>query len=163
MNEPRLIVFDLDFTLWNCGGTWCDCLDPPFSGKGAQVTDRNGARIRLYPDVPGILDECDRRHIPLAIASRTEQPAWARELLTRLGIDQRFSGSEIYPSSKRQHFQALHDQTGFEFSQMLFFDDEQRNIRDVSELGVHCVFVPAGMTTSLFGSGLSQFAEEAPR
>ena len=25
-----LLVFDLDFTLWDAGGTWCDQTKPPF-------------------------------------------------------------------------------------------------------------------------------------
>lgn len=40
------------------------------------------------------------------------------------------------------------------FSRMLFFDDEPRNIADVSELGVTCVHTPDGVTRGAFESGL---------
>jgi len=33
MNYPKVIVFDLDFTLWNGGGTWCDHLRAPFARR----------------------------------------------------------------------------------------------------------------------------------
>ncbi|KAG6920754.1 magnesium dependent phosphatase 1, partial [Chelydra serpentina] len=33
------------------------------------------------------------------------------------------------------HFHRLQQDTGVPFAQMLFFDDEERNIRDVSKLG----------------------------
>lgn len=32
---------------------------------------------------------------------------------------------------------------------MMFFDDEHRNIDDLSPLGVHCVYVEQGVTTKL--------------
>ena len=150
MTFPRLVVFDLDFTLWDCGGTWCDCLTPPFAVTRKRVVDRAGRQVRLYDDVAGILDCCDSKGIPMALASRTEQPSWARELIALLDVAHRFAHLEIYPSSKLKHFAALRDASGVEFSQMLFFDDEPRNIREVSQLGVTCVEVPDGMNRRLF-------------
>jgi magnesium-dependent phosphatase 1 len=98
LHLPELIVFDLDFTLWDCGGTWCDCLSPPFRARDGEITDRTGRNIHLYEDVPSILDQCRRNGVPIAVASRTEQPEWARELLDLLSITDRFSFAEIYPS-----------------------------------------------------------------
>ncbi|MFG0266688.1 MAG: magnesium-dependent phosphatase-1 [Rhodopirellula sp. JB055] len=88
MNDmlPRLVVFDLDFTLWDCGGTWCDCLSPPFHTCESQILDSDGQQVRLYDDALAILDRCDDRKIPMALASRTQQPTWARELVERLGV-----------------------------------------------------------------------------
>ncbi|MEC7448538.1 MAG: magnesium-dependent phosphatase-1, partial [Planctomycetota bacterium] len=111
MSRLRLVVFDLDFTLWDCGGTWCDCLTPPFSRSDGQVRDATGREIHLYKDVHRILDTCDQGGLLMALASRTEEPSWARELLALLGIDHRFAFSEIYPSSKLRHFDALLNQT----------------------------------------------------
>ncbi|MCB1124156.1 MAG: magnesium-dependent phosphatase-1, partial [Verrucomicrobiae bacterium] len=56
MKQPAVIVFDLDFTLWDCGGTWCDCLWPPFRKAGSRVLDAHDSHVRLYPDVQEILD-----------------------------------------------------------------------------------------------------------
>ena len=152
MQQPKLIVFDLDFTLWDCGGTWCDCLCPPFHIADGRIVDRTGRHVRLYEDVEQILAFCDEEAVPFAVASRTEQPEWARELLDLLEITERFRFSEIYPSSKVRHFSSLTNDSGLEYSEMLFFDDEQRNIREVSELGVTCIFVPDGMNWELFHS-----------
>ncbi|TWU62089.1 Acid Phosphatase [Crateriforma conspicua] len=155
---PELIVFDLDFTLWDCGGTWCDCLSPPFRSKGPRVTDRTGRHIRLYDDVNAILEFCRMEKIALALASRTEQPPWARQLVQMLEIDHYFALAEIYPSSKLKHFQALQSASGVEFCEMLFFDDEMRNIREVSTLDVTCVHVADGMTRALFDDSLARHA-----
>ncbi|TWT74827.1 magnesium-dependent phosphatase-1 [Allorhodopirellula solitaria] len=156
MAAPKLIVFDLDFTLWDCGGTWCDCLTSPFRSSGGRVLDRRNQHVTFYPDVLSVLDFCDAQSMPIALASRTEQPAWARELLDLLAATHRFAFAEIYPSSKVKHFSALRDATGLEHESMLFFDDEMRNITEVSRLGVTSVLVEEGMSMELFRKGLSQ-------
>lgn len=158
-NLPRLIVFDLDFTLWDCGGTWCDCLSPPFRSRHGRVLDRGGRHVSFYRDVHPILDFCDQHTIIAALASRTEQPAWARELLDLLEATHRFAFAEIYPSSKRKHFAALRENTGVAYEEMLFFDDEMRNIIEVSRLGVTSVHVDEGLTDDLFHGGIARHAE----
>lgn len=161
MSLPDLIVFDLDFTLWTCGGTYCDCLTPPFRCDQGCVLDAQQRHVELYPDVPEIMEECDRMGIRMGLASRTEEPEWARQLTDLLKITDRFAGSEIYPGSKLQHFSALQTSQDVLFSQMLFFDDEQRNIREVGQLGVTTVFVPDGLNDALFRAALSRFAGPA--
>ena len=158
MRKPALAVFDLDFTLWDCGGTWCDCLSPPFLLRGGKIHDQTGRHVRLYEDVARILDHCDRYAIPMALASRTEQPPWARQLVELLSITKRFAYAEIYPSSKLKHFAALRESSGIDYEEMIFFDDEMRNIREVSTLGVNCVHVGDGLTIELFLESLADVA-----
>jgi len=93
--SPGMIIFDLDFTLWDCGGTWCDCLTPPFSGRAGKVRDANSRHVALYDDVSEILDFCDQKSVPMALASRTEQPVWAKQLLELLEIVDRFQWAEF--------------------------------------------------------------------
>ena len=112
MSLPELVVFDLDFTLWDCGGTWCDCLSPPFTESIDSVYDSQGRHVHLYPDVLPILDELDNLSLPMAIASRTERPDWAHELVELLGIGERFQFKEIFPGSKVTHFQNLQEASG---------------------------------------------------
>lgn len=153
---PKLVVFDLDFTLWDCGGTWCDCLSPPFAVTDGEIFDRIGRKVRLYPDVIPLLDWCDRHGLPMALASRTEQPSWARELLTLLKISDRFIQAEIYPTSKLRHFAAIREETQIDCGEMIFFDDEMRNIREVGSIGVRSVFVREGLTSDVFHAALDR-------
>lgn len=153
---PKLVVFDLDFTLWDCGGTWCDCLSPPFAIRAKRVVDRHDNHVRLYPDVISILERCDDLGISMALASRTEQPIWARELLDLLGIANRFEYSEIYPSSKLRHFAALRAASKFDYDEMTFFDDEMRNISECSSLGVDCIYVESGIHKELFENAINR-------
>lgn len=148
---PRLVVFDLDFTLWDCGGTWCDCLRPPFrAGSRGEIKDSWGTQVTLYPDIVDILDALDAAGVPAAVASRTEEPAWAVELLELLGVHHRFAHHEIYPSEKTRHFGRLQADSGVAFEEMVFFDDERRNIVDVSALGVRCHLVSRGVDWDAF-------------
>lgn len=158
MEKPGLIVFDLDFTLWDCGGLWVDCTDYPFrKEKGGRILDRSGRHLRLFEDVPEILDEIDRMGIPMALASRTEQPRWARALLELLGIRTRFAFEEIYPGSKVSHFNRLRADSGLAYREMLFFDDEHRNIVEVGKLGVESISVGRGVNRQVFSEGLRVF------
>lgn len=145
---PKLVVLDLDFTLWDCGGRWVDCTSPPFvTGEDGIVRDQSGAVMRLYDDVPEILDFFREHRVSLAVASRTSAPSFARNLMALLGIAGCFEHEEIYPGSKVRHFRALRARAGRAgFGEMLFFDDEQRNIDEVGALGVDVHHVAAGLS-----------------
>ena len=47
----EVFVFDLDFTLWDAGGGWCDTTNPPYFWKNGKLYDQSNDWIRLYPDV----------------------------------------------------------------------------------------------------------------
>jgi magnesium-dependent phosphatase 1 len=146
--EPvmELVVFDLDFTLWNAGGLWCDQTHPPYRKSGSDVIDSHGSLITLYPDVPEILRLLTAQNVRLAVASRTHEPSWAREIMDLLDISHYFAFKEIYPGPKTKHFARLREQTGVTYNRMLFFDDETRNIDDVGSLGVTACLVKNGIT-----------------
>jgi magnesium-dependent phosphatase 1 len=116
----KLIVFDLDFTLWNAGGTWCDHTYPPYRRVNGHIYDSENAVIHLYPDVIELLNTLHHDYM-LAVASRTNQPGWANELLDLFGIKAYFNHLEIYPGSKTTHFNRLNNATGIPFSEMIFF------------------------------------------
>lgn len=140
-----MVVFDLDFTLWNAGGTWCDQTIRPFRKEDSIIKDAEGSIIYLYPDVMDILEVLSQKDTPMAVASRTYSPDTARELLDLFGIRGYFQYEEIYPSSKLQHFRSLHAKTLIPYQQIYFFDDEHRNIFEVGSLGVNTFLVNSGL------------------
>ena len=147
--SPKLFVFDLDFTLWDAGGTWCDHLDPPFEIISGRIFDSMGTELKLYPGTIDILEELKYEYIDIGIASRTGKPDWARELLDLLNVREYFKYEEIYPGSKITHFKRLRNKSGLNYEDMIFFDDEPRNITEVSELGVECILVKNGISPGL--------------
>ncbi len=141
----KLFVFDLDFTLWDAGGVWCDCTSPPYKRYNGYVLDSSNRKITLYPEVWDILKSLKIHNRKIAIASRTEQPTWAREILELFDLRQWFDFEEIFPDRKIQHFYNIQEKSGITFEEMVFFDDEQRNISDVSTLGVTTEWVTSGI------------------
>ncbi|XP_024608981.1 magnesium-dependent phosphatase 1 isoform X3 [Neophocaena asiaeorientalis asiaeorientalis] len=77
---PKLVVFDLDYTLWPF---WVDThVDPPFhKSSDGTVRDRRGQAVRLYPEVPEVLERLQGLGVPVAAASRTGEVEGANQLL----------------------------------------------------------------------------------
>ncbi|KAK1768169.1 magnesium-dependent phosphatase-1 [Phialemonium atrogriseum] len=179
---PRLIVFDLDYTLWPF---WVDThVTPPLrAAPGASTTtavvDRVGDAYAFYPDAPAILHALPLAGVRLGVASRTHAPELAREMLkllhvvageppvggagagaekrkARRALDLFDGGLEIYPSSKVRHMEALAKRTGIPYGDMLFFDDESRN-RDVETLGVTMWLVRDGITWKDVDKGIKEW------
>lgn len=114
--------------------------------------------------MPSILQACRSRSIPLALASRTQAPDLARDMLKVLHIIPSFSGNpsatsnrsvraldyfdyvQIFPASKVQHFTRLQQASGLRYGDMLFFDDEARNRNVQMDLGVTFYLVRDGLT-----------------
>lgn len=102
----------------------------------------------------------------VGIASRTSAPKLARQALQLLQVDGSVANTlfdtkaiEIYPGSKLTHFQKIHQNTGIEYNEMVFFDDESRN-REVAKLGVTFVLVPDGVNSSVFKRGLEDWRKQ---
>ena len=141
-----LFVFDLDFTIWDAGGTWCDHTTPPYARRDAYIEDAENRIISLFPDVLPILERLSSEGFEVAVASRTHSPSIAKALMNLFDIQKYFSFLEIYPGSKIQHFNQLQSASNIPFREMLFFDDEQRNIDEVSQLGVKAALVHDGLS-----------------
>lgn len=157
---PRLIVFDLDYTLWPF---WVDThCTPPLkvsSSAHTSVLDKFNESFAFYGDVPSILLSLKERGVKLGLASRTCAPELAREMLKLLHLPpledagngkgkralEVFDFMEIYPGSKTNHFERIKKVSGVEYAEMLFFDDEVRN-RNVENLGVTMFLVRDGVS-----------------
>ncbi len=141
----KLFVFDLDFTLWNAGDTWCDCTTPPYKWKNGQLQDSRGRWIRLYDDVPEILHYLRQQQYLMAVASRTSSPRWALELLHKFEINDFFAAQEIYPGDKFAHLRNIMRICKVPPDEVVFFDDEYRNIRDIQTMGIESVLIENGL------------------
>ena len=69
----------------------------------------------------------------IVAASRTFEPEWAQDLLNFLDIDKYFDLKEIYPGSKILHFKRIQNHFDIPYSEMVFFDDEYRNIEEIKK------------------------------
>ncbi|KAI5661331.1 hypothetical protein M9H77_20654 [Catharanthus roseus] len=142
---PRLVVFDLDYTLWPF---YCEC-----RSKREMPS--------LYPHAKGILYALKDKGVDVAIASRSPTADIANTFLDKLGIKSMFVAKEIYSSwtHKTDHFQKINQKTGVPYNSMLFFDDENRNIEAVSKMGVTSVLVRNGVNLGALREGLRKYSE----
>ncbi|CAL9144934.1 unnamed protein product [Musa hybrid cultivar] len=144
---PKLVVFDLDYTLWPF---YCEC-----RSKREMPS--------LYPHAKGILYALKDKGIDVAIASRSPTSDIAKTFLDKLGIQSMFVAKEIFSSwtHKTEHLQRIHRRTGIPFKSMLFFDDEDRNIEAVSKMGVTSILVDDGVKLEELRSGLRNYASNS--
>jgi magnesium-dependent phosphatase 1 len=178
---PKLVVFDLDYTLWPF---WIDThVLPPLkpSPDHAAAFDRRSEAFSFYADVPAILLALPALGVRTAVASRTQAEALARDLLRMLWLvpegvveekavakskqyawDAFDAGLEMYDRDKVHHFQAIQARTGIAYEDMLFFDDEERNFT-TEKLGVTMWLVRDGVTWDEFERGVAEWRKRRAR
>jgi len=145
----KVFVFDLDFTLWNAGDTWCSETKPPYVWEDGKLYDQEKRWIRLYPDTIEVLKTLNQQQKIIVAASRTYEPEWANELLDIFDINKYFGVKEIYPGSKISHMKKIQEQVNKPYSQFVFFDDEQRNLDETETLGVKSVKIDNGISLKI--------------
>ena len=150
---PRVIVFDLDNTLWTPELYQLRRLERsnqiPVAGRDVKLFD--GAREVLEDILPNIGGGDDQNKPILAIASRTNKVDWAEDLLDQFQLRDRFAAIEIFPGIKTNHFAKIQRLTKVPFHEMMFFDDARDgkygNCEPVAAMGVFCVHCPDGLRT----------------
>lgn len=105
------------------------------------LNDSNGNYLRPFQDVTRILttlkDHCLKRNQHLAVASRASSRNLALKAIEEFGWTRFFSSIQIYPEVKTIHMKNIITELNIQsYDQILFFDDEHRNIVDTSVIGV---------------------------
>ena len=160
---PKLIVFDLDNTLWTPELYTLRYLDgyrdarPPRPAAGRDVWLVDGAADVLWE----LATHARWREAPtaLAVASRTNKGPWARALLGQFKPDgvtplaSLLAHTAIFTGDKTAHFEQLRAESGVEFEDMVFFDDARDgkfgNCERVARLGVLSVHTPRGLARAV--------------
>lgn len=163
---PKMVVFDLDFTLWK-PELYQLSSGPPFktSSDGCVVTCR-GERLELFPAARMALGELADAGVPIAIASRASEVAWAQEIIRLMRVDEQRTMADVIGSapvviqagSKVKHLKYIASKSGVPLREMLFFDNERNNIQEVEKVGPTCMYCPRGMTDRVFREGVAVHA-----
>ena len=143
---PKLIVFDLDNTLWTPELYQLRKL------QRANKMPRAGRDVTLFPGARTCLDQIkngDFGEMKFAVASRTQSVEWANDLLDQFELREVFDYVEIFPANKKAHFENIHRASKISYEDMLFFDDARDgrfgNCEPVSTMGVLSVHCPGGI------------------
>ena len=169
---PKLIAFDLDGTIWSPdmyqlwgGGSPFTVIDK------SHLKDVSGTIVRLLGISSDVLMELKTnpkwKNTKVAWVSCTDEPSWANDCLHKFqvqdgrSLNQLVDSIQIYKSNKQTHFKNLKKEyPDIDFEEMLFFDNEGGNIRDVSSLKVKCVYCPNGVDESAWNTGMKLFEKE---
>ena len=72
-----------------------------------------------------------------------------------------FDAREITKESKSSHFRRLKEKYACDYEDMLFFDNEYGNCREISSLGVTVAFSPDGVTGDVWAEAVAAFPSES--
>ena len=158
-------------------------------GEGVVAAVSGRTRIRINPGALHALQNYYRGKYPgmrLAAASSADTPLAVRigrSALAQLEIFPGVTAREVFaigwpegfeanlqigrtpPLSANKaatHFPILRRETGVPFDEMVFFDDDPANIRDVAPLGVVCQLTPDGVTAAAWEAALGAYAKARP-
>ncbi|KAG6616576.1 magnesium-dependent phosphatase-1 [Phytophthora cinnamomi] len=173
---PELVVFDLDFTMWFPAMDELHAEKLSKDPATGDVTDAVGWQVHFYPEIHAVLSvlktDPQFRDTKIGVASRTEEVETAKTVLGLMDVQLRGQDGEIvgtqslgsladfvtvFPGSKTTHFRQLQQQSGVAFEDMLFNDDDEENVHDVSALGVVCSHCPEGLTVASWLQGMEDF------
>jgi len=158
---PKLVIFDLDYTLWPF---WVDSFPQPIQfqkDSSGKVIDYRGREVKPYCDSHNILLFLQSHNITCGVASRTEEKVAAEQLITLFGWDKFFKYKEMFfVDSKISHFDNIRTKSEIDLEDMLFFDDEPRNIYEVQRFGVVAYLVEDGITMRNFIEGMIKFSDK---
>ena len=167
--RPKLIVFDLDQTLWTPELYKLRRL-PNYASAGppGPIADED---VKLYDGARAALEELATDEVwadtALACASRTNKGPWARQLLRDFtvagrSLDELLEYKEIFTGDKIAHFNNLQQKSEIDFADMLFFDDARDgkygNCAKVAAMGVCSAHCPDGITTEVWTNALAEFS-----
>lgn len=170
--------------LYFSGGAGAPFTKSPDYETDGTILTRKSEPVRLLGQIREVMRElyCERdgkwQHTRVGISSRTDQPDWARELLQKFTIttnkgQKSWIGSEksetfciadvmngpieMKSDSKVQHFERISAQTGVPFEDILFFDNERGNCKEVAKLKVVVAYCPDGVSKLLWDVSLKAF------
>eukprot|EP00941_MAST-03F_sp_MAST-3F-sp1_P002155 g2155.t1 len=180
-NVPSLVVFDLDMTLWN-PEMYILRGEPnqPVREDGLDyvVGASNGTQtVKIFPGARLALNELkskpEFKNVKIAAASSTEEPDFAFAALSTIELKPGLPLRDVFDyvqigrhgklsSDKRTHFALLKSESGFEYSQMLFFDDcnwEDHVALLDKQIGLCGYRCPRGLTEKEWRAGLRAFSD----
>jgi len=167
---PKLVVFDLDDTIWF--PELYMIRGAPFrKDNDGRLFDRSDEEIRTYPAARAALRAIESdpalEHTKVAYASRTNKREWAITCMQQLKIGGKNAKSlqdvcdflEIHGGTKKKHFASISRDSGIAYKDMLFFDNEEWNCMEVSQLGVTSIYCPRGMDVPSWNKGMQEFVQ----
>lgn len=163
--RPKVILFDADYTLWPFSFD-LDVTFPIYIKENKEkniVLDDAGKHLKMYRQVPGILEYLQNRGHKLGVISQTRYNITFMRLLELFDINRYFTFKEVYPIPKQRHIEIINLKSDIDFGDMLYFDDEYKEIPDVADLTTVPILIgDEGVTMEDIRKGLHIFSTAEP-
>eukprot|EP00035_Acanthoeca_spectabilis_P012072 m.213491 g.213491 ORF g.213491 m.213491 type:complete len:190 (+) comp15522_c0_seq5:2240-2809(+) len=176
---PRIVVFDLDNCVWDpeMYQLWGGGAPFKYHPSSNTCTDRAGVTVRLMGATVDVWHQIatdpEFAETEIAIASCCDEPSWAEEILRKFRIgpaaeveagsaptmNELVAYKQIHKGSKKTHLKEIAKESGVALDEMVFFDDQSGNIRDVSSIGVLSIRTPDGIESSHWEQCLYKYNE----
>lgn len=155
--RPKLVVFDTDYTIWPFD-FYYDVMPPVRNGTIRKtVMDRYNRTFRPYPDVPIIFKTLYKLKYQIAVATRGFRNRRFTGLLRYTELLKYLKYHFCYPLSQRRNLHEIRRESGIDFSDMLYFDDEITGCLDASDLNLTAILVLDGMNMATLNKGFEVF------
>lgn len=142
MSKIKLVIFDLDETLWRMEDGYCSILRPPLRETAPDtLTDSIGRTIKLVGGVRELLASLSEAGIILSVASKND-PEPTTEVMHRFKIYDYFKYPQMEWNSKGKLVTRIidllleNDGISIKPEEALLVDDWESNVNDVRNLGV---------------------------
>lgn len=158
-----LVLFDLDGCLW----------DMTAETQSEWFNDEAALRAKVFPDVDKVLAWLVEEGYELGFVSRGWYPYLTYRSLDQLGWLGLFSYGEVFasgsqrpmnvniPADKQLHFEKVRSSSGRDWSEMLFFDNENRWVEQAASLGITGVHTgTTGLSWDHIKQGLKLWEEQ---
>jgi len=135
----KLVVFDVDETIWRVSVTYTSFLKPPLRIIGtSELCDSVGARVKLFSGVREVLKGLQEKGVLMSIASLNDpEPDMVAECLKLFGISDYFIYPQVNHKGKNRNIKTilklLKEKEAIEISypEIIFVDDQELNTRSV--------------------------------
>ncbi|MEM2984389.1 MAG: magnesium-dependent phosphatase-1 [Candidatus Jordarchaeaceae archaeon] len=135
----KLIVFDVDGTLWSISVAFTVFLKPPLRLVDAnEIRDSQDAKVKLFPEVRELLKTLREKGILMSIASLNDpEPNLVMECLKLFKIADYFIYPQVNHKGKNRNIKTilklLKEKEGIQinYPEVIFVDDQELNTRSV--------------------------------
>lgn len=141
LNLPRLVVFDLDDTVWTVSEGLCSLLVPPFRRTSPdRIETREGCWAQLKPGVRKFFEFLKKEGCYISIVSRNE-PQPAKWLLMAFGLYDYVDFPQFGWGPKAETIQRTASFLGIKLDEVMFFDDWTEHVKAAWDIGVDAYVV----------------------
>lgn len=135
-------LFELDFTLWDCGDIPHSRLHLPLQKNMHMVKDQAGKLVNASQDIFRIMDELKEAGYGIGYLASSPIPECTEKLLSYLGLEPYPDKVIFTDQNRKDQFKAFMEETGATADKMIYFDSSRENVEIAKSLNIISFLIP---------------------